>query len=107
MKINIFYKNITADKPLELFIEEKIGGLEKYLNGSADARVEIGLPSKHHRSGPVFYAEVNIKMGGRLLRAEAQNKDLRTAVLDVKEELQRQIKDFKEKSNDLSRKSTK
>ena len=68
MKIDITTKNITLDEALEVFIEDKIGSLEKYLKGS-NARVEIGKPSKHHKSGPIFYAEVNLASKGNLLRA--------------------------------------
>ncbi len=99
MKIDISTKNITLDEPLRVFIEQKIGGLEKFIQGgSVSARVEIGKPSKRHRSGPVFYAEVNLNVGGKLLRAEATHADLRTAIDTARNELHIQIKKFKEKS---------
>jgi len=69
-----------------------------------ETRVEIGLPSKHHHSGNIFYAEVNLKIGGKLLRATCQHEDLRNAIVDAKNELQRQLKKFKDKKRDLSRK---
>lgn len=99
MKIDIKYNNITPDNPLEVFVKEKIGALDKYLKGgqTIEARVEIGKPSKHHRSGPIFYAEANLILGGILLRATSQQSDLREAIVDVKNELQVQIKKFKEK----------
>ena len=108
MKITISTKNIYLDGALEAFVQEKIGGLEKFIGSRPsrlrqgfdepmEARAEIGLPSKHHRSGRVYYAEVNLKMGGKLLRATCQHEDLRNAIVDVKDELQRQMKKFKEK----------
>ena len=100
MTIDIATKNITLDEPLRVFIEDKIGGLEKYLkNAPASARVEIGKPSRHHRSGFVFYAEGNLKVGGRLLRAHIYHNDLRAAIVDVKDDLKNQIKKFKEKNS--------
>ena len=108
MKIILSGKNIKLDEPLKVFVEERIGGLEKFLGqGPIEARVEIGLPSKHHRSGKICYAEVNLKVGGKLLRATCQHEDMRNAIVDVKNELQRQIKKFKSKKNDLSRKPNK
>lgn len=107
MKIITSTKNISLDAPLEVFIQEKIGGLEKFLkdpNDLIEARIEIGKPSNHHRSGREYYAEANIKIGGKLLRATCQHEDLRNAIVDVKNELQRQIKKLKERSTDLSRK---
>ena len=104
MKLTIYSKNISLDKPLEIFINDKIGSLEKFIDGQAvEAKVEIGLPSKHHRSGPVYYAEVNLKVGGKLIRATCQHEDLRNAIVDVKTELQKQIKKFKDKKRDLTR----
>ena len=104
MNIDIFTKNVTISDALRTFTEQKIGSLGKYLSGSiVDARVELGKPSKHHRSGPVFYAEVNLKIGGKLLRAEATHLDLRTAIIKVKDELEVQIRKLKGKVADSSR----
>src|SRR3989338_8822348 len=114
MKIDLYGKNIQLDEPLRVFVEERIGGLQKFIDGGPsrlrqgfgepmEARVEIGLPSKHHRSGRIYYAEVNLKIGGKLLRATCQHEDMRNAIVDAKNELQRQIKKFKEKKKDLSR----
>lgn len=116
MKVDISYKNIKPDEPLRVFVDDKIGGLEKFLGQGPsrlrqgfgepmEARVEIGLPSRHHRSGRIYYAEVNLRIGGKLLRATCQHEDLRNAIVDVKNELQRQIEKFKNKKRDLSRKS--
>ncbi len=98
MKIDITSKNITLDDALKIFTEQKIGALEKFVKkGPVSARVEIGKPSRRHRTGPVFYAEVNLKIGGKLLRSEAKNKDLRTAIDEARDELHMQIKKMKEK----------
>ena len=108
MKIDITFKNITPDEPLKEFVNEKFGALEKYIGeGPVEARVEIGLPSKHHRSGRIYYAEINLKVGGKLLRATCQHEDLRNAIVDAKNEMQREIKKFKDKKRDLSRQPTK
>jgi len=100
MKLIISTKNISLDDPLRVFVEEKIGGLKKFIkdpNDLVEVRVEIGRPSKHHRSGMVYRAEANLTVDGKLLRAEATHLDLRTAIVAVKDELQVQMKKFKEK----------
>jgi len=108
MQIIISTKNISLDEPLKIFIEDKIGGLDRLIgNSDGQARVEIGMPSKHHRSGDIFSAEVNLTLGGKLIRATCIHEDLRNAITDVKNELQVQINKFKEKRNDLARKSKK
>ncbi len=104
MKIDIYTKNISLDKPLEVFIQEKIGSLEKFIKGGAIfAKVEIGKPSRRHKNGFIFRAEANLSIGGELLRAESDHEDLRTAITEVKDDLQIQIKKFKEKRKDLAR----
>ena len=108
MRINITTKNITLDGPLKVFIEQKIGTLEKFIHkGPISAMVEIGKPSRHHKTGPVFYAEVNLKVGGALLRGEGTHKDLRTAIDEARDELHIQIQKLKEKKKDLLRKPKK
>lgn len=101
MNITLTAKNIEITQAIRAFIEDKIGGLEKIIGHTeSSASVEIGKPSKHHRSGEVFYAEVNLKMGGNLLRSEAQRDDLYAAIVEAKDELQTQIKKFKDKRSE-------
>lgn len=99
MHIKINPKNIKLDDALIIWVQKKIGSLEKFLKRvdptTIEAQVEIGKPSRHHRKGPVWYAEVNLKVPGKLLRAADTAEDLRTAINRVKDELQRQIKKLK------------
>ncbi len=104
MTIDITAKNIELDQPLKVFVEEKVGGLEHFLPNAQDlyAHVEIGKSTKHHHKGPFFYAEANLRIGQsqHLFRASVEHEDLRAAITDVKDELQIQIKKFKEKVTD-------
>ncbi len=104
MHIDIHTKNMELDGALKVFVEDRIGGLDKAIgNDKSSAKVELGLPSRHHRSGRIYYAEVNLSMGGTLLRATCQHEDMRNAIVDIKNELQVQIKKFKGKKRDLAR----
>ena len=100
-------KNLEITPAIRDFVEEKIGSLSRFLPGSADdlieARVEIGRPSHHHRTGFVFYAEANLKVGKKLFRAVEEHIDLRAAIDRVRDELETQIKKFKEKTNSSQR----
>ena len=111
MKIIVQATGFKLNEALSDFIDEKIGDLEKSLgradNESVEARVEIGKPSEHHKKGDIFYAEVNLKMPGRLLRATSENWDLRVAITEVKDDLQRQIRKYKEKMVAKTRRSRK
>ena len=101
MRITIKATNIRLTAGIEKYIAKKIGGLQKFLKGTdpdeIEAFVEAGKPSKHHKRGLVFYAETNLKVLGKLYRAKAQTSDIYASIDQVKDELQREIKRFKEK----------
>jgi len=111
MKIIVQATNFKLVEALSDFIDGKMGDLERSLgradSESVEARVEVGKPSGHHKKGDVFYAEVNLKMPGRLLRATSESWDLRIAITEVKDELQRQIRKYKEKMVAKTRRSRK
>lgn len=109
MKINIKASNLDLTPAISQYIEEKIGGLEKFISGdeskqwdehrqaAVEADVEIARTTAHHRSGDVFRAEVNLKLPGRIVRAEAEEWDIRVAIDKVKDELQIEAKKYKSK----------
>ncbi len=107
MKLILYGKNLDLTPSVKAFVEEKIGSVSKFLKPAednlAEARVEIAKPSKHHRSGFIYRAEVNLKIGSRLFRAEAEHMDLHTAIDLARDEIERQIKEYKEKSREARR----
>ncbi|MBI2451083.1 MAG: ribosome-associated translation inhibitor RaiA [Parcubacteria group bacterium] len=98
MKITIKTTNVVLNQALEDYIEKKIAVLDKYVPkvGYIEAWVEIGKPSKHHKKGDVFYAEADIRLPGKILRSEAKSWDLKLAIDAVKDELQIELKKYKE-----------
>jgi|SRR3989344_6920101 len=105
MIINILGKNITLTQAIKDLVNEKIDSLSKHIRGKdltlAEARVEVGLPSRHHQTGMVYYAEINLSLGGKLLRASEEHMDLNTAVIQARDEIKRQLQ--KEKDKQLTR----
>lgn len=101
MRILIKATNIKLDKSVYDYIEEKIGGLGKFLKNTEPdlikARVEVGKTTNHHQRGDIWRAEINLGLPGRLLRAEAEREDIFMAITDIKDEIQRQIKKYKQK----------
>jgi ribosomal subunit interface protein len=105
MQTDIHAKNLELNAPLRAFIEEKMGDVERLLGdaGPAHVHVEVGIPSHHHVSGQIFYAEANLTIAGHLLRAQASHHDLHSAIVDVKEDLKIQVKKFKERQEQRQR----
>jgi len=113
MKIVIKTKNLRLNLSLRQWIEKKLVPLEKFSSvfqgekyfdsffGKGKPRVEMWVEiektTKHHKKGPFYRAEAQMRFPGKSLRAEAKNEDLRAAITIVKDELQRQIKKYKNK----------
>lgn len=111
MKIILHAKNIELTSAIKSFVDKKIGSLSRFLKDSKsdliETRVEVGRPSRRHKSGPVFYAEANLKTGGKLFRASEERSDLYAAIDRVRDELEIQIKKFKGQISNSRRQSAK
>lgn len=108
MKINIKATNLDLTPAIREYIEEKVGGLEKFLTPKSidwepevgrptvEAFVEISRTTKHHHKGPVYRAEINVPMPGqrKVLRAEAEQWDIRVAIDQIKDEIQIELKKY-------------
>jgi len=122
VKIVIKTKNLRLPKAIKNFIEEKINSLEKFLKifgkeyynhffgrgkPRVEAWIEVGKETFHHKKGPYFWAECQIRLPGKSLKSTAISKDLKLAITEVKDELQRELKEYKEKIIDKTKKKTK
>jgi ribosomal subunit interface protein len=108
MKITIKATKIKLTPEIKEFVEEQINSLEKFAKGifgekyydgffgkgkpKAEARVEI----KGKERG-FYYVECNLNFPKRLIRAESLKKDLKSAIYEVKDELKREIKEYRGK----------
>ncbi len=101
MKIIIKGTNIKLSPSINQYIEEKIGGLEKFLKKFnpelVEARVEVGKITRGQRQGDIFRAEINLSISGRLIRAEKTEESLMAAIDLVKDELSREVRKYKDK----------
>lgn len=95
MKITVKATDIELTPHLENLVKRKLNSLEKFSDAYIECYAEVGRTTEHHRSGPVYRAEADILLPGKVLRAEAANRSLNIAINNVKDELQRQIKEYK------------
>jgi len=111
MKIIIKTKNIEFTKALQDFVEEKIGGLKKFIitlkeepiygKTLAEAIIEVEKETEHHKKGKIFKAMAKISLKGRNLIAQARSEDIKSAIVKLKDELQQEIKKYKLKKKDV------
>ncbi len=108
MTINIKATNTDLTPAISTYVEEKVLGLDKFIVAddpeSVLANVEIGLSTKHHQSGKVFHAEINLHIAGKYIRAVSEQEDLYAAIDDMRDQVVREITSFKNKKRDLVRK---
>ncbi|MDQ5969331.1 MAG: putative sigma-54 modulation protein [Patescibacteria group bacterium] len=107
MKIKIRSKNFDLTPAIDEYVSKKISSLEKFLDvkGEVLCEVEIGRTTKHHNSGDIFKAEINIAQpGGKQIYVVAEEVDLYTAIDVVRDEAERAIVSRKNKYKTLFRK---
>ena len=94
-------KNIELSDSIRFLVDAKAAALKRLLTRWSKQdiilRVEVGKPSKHHQSGPVFYAEINLDLLGKVLRAEAKHYSLPDAIGEAFKELSAQMRKLKER----------
>ena len=103
MKI-ITKKSLDVTPPLEVYIEEKLMPLAKFVDhfekdGEIVVRLEVSRTSQHHKKGDeVFMACADMELPGKVLRAEATADDIRKAIDDVRGMLHMEIEKYKTKN---------
>jgi ribosomal subunit interface protein len=98
MNINIKATNMELTQAIKDFAHDKISAMEKFISArekdGALAKVEVGLISKHHHSGNIFRAEIQLdipsKRGG-VFRAVVEDFDLYVAIDKARDEIKSEI----------------
>jgi len=104
MKIIISTKNLDLTEALKNFVEERFGGIKKFIDilkrederkTLAEVFVELEKETKHHKKGKIFLTKVQVRLPGRLLMAIAREDDLYKAIVSAKDELRMEIEKYK------------
>ncbi len=103
MRILIKATALDLTPALKVYIERKLGAVGKLLRpfekeGETELRVEIARNTRHHRSGPVFMAEANLRLPGKVLRAVENHIDARAAVDKVENKLRLEVEKYRTKT---------
>ena len=105
--MKIIFKTVAVkiDPALRNFIDEKINELVRFVTPETSILLEIGKTTQHHKNGPFFRAACQIKFPQKTLIAEASADNLKLAIVEAKEDLQRQIRQYKEKFSARAKRS--
>jgi ribosomal subunit interface protein len=100
MRLMIKGTNLDLSDDVRDLVDEKITGLSDLLKDvdpeTVEARVEVGVPQENVVSRALFRAEVNLRLPGQLLRAEAVARTLGAALTEARDKLRPQIEEYRE-----------
>jgi putative sigma-54 modulation protein len=91
MNIVVNGRHLEITTALKNYAEEKIRKFEKYSSDITEATVTLSVEKYRHK------AEVLLKANGMLIQAESVTGEIYSAIDEVSEKLDRQIKKYKEK----------
>jgi ribosomal subunit interface protein len=104
MKINLKATGIDWTPSLKTFVEQKLKPLERLVEkfdkeGAVELHIEVARITAHHRKGEVYYAEANLRLPKRLVRAEGEAPDIRVAINRMRHTLQLEVEKYKDRAD--------
>lgn len=111
MKINIKATNLDLTPSLNVYIEEKLGTLAKFIQrfdeeGVAELWLEVARTTKHHHKGNVFMAEADIRLPKKILRGVEYAGDIRASIDLLRNTLRQEIEKYKTRMSPRPRRSS-
>ncbi len=106
MQKNIKATNMVITPAIADYIEKKFSAFDRFVGNQVDSArcdVEVGVITKHHKSGDIFKAEVNLHLSGKNLYAVSEKEDLYAAIDEVRDEIVRSLTSHKDKTIALMR----
>ena len=106
MRLNIKATDITLSDDIRDYLDKRLQSLGKIIDLEDEAvlvAVELGRTTRHHHTGPIFRAEINIYRGKESFRASAEQEDLNTAIDVMRDEIARELTSSKGRHTSLIR----
>ena len=94
---------------LEDFFRKKMGKLEKFSGGAEPIKMEleIRLADRRLRKGSLFEARANAFLPRKKLRAVGEGRTIKEAMIEVRDDLERQFKKYTDKPAEKRRSAKK
>ena len=100
MIFNLKGTDVELTSQIREYLDKRLQSVEKFLpegDGSFTADIELGRTTRHHQTGDVFRAEINVNLGKKMFRAVSEGSDLFKAIDDMRDEIVRELSSRKEK----------
>lgn len=106
MHYNVKTTNIEMTPAISDYLDKRLSAFDKLVSPgdeSIKCNVEVGKTTRHHKSGDIFRAEINLHTAGKDFYAVSERSDLYTAIDEVKDETVRLITQHKDRNVTLMR----
>jgi ribosomal subunit interface protein len=108
MSLNIKTKNFDLTPAVSDYLNKRLEALQKFHSTespTAIIEVELSKTTRHHEQGRIFYAEINLSIGGKLHRAVSERETIQEAIDEVKDEILRELRKDKRKEIRFTRRT--
>lgn len=104
MNINLKAAGFRLTPSIRENVMVKLAAIEKLISkfddeGEIELDFEVSKTTRHHNKGDIFYAEANLELPKKLIRAESTKDELGAAIDEVKERLSEAVKKYKALNN--------
>ena len=103
INVNIKATDIELTPQISDYLNKKIASLEKFVSENDEAAyadVEIGRTTNHHRTGNVYFTEINFKIANENMRARAEGDSLISSMDKAKDKALEVLREKKGRQKD-------
>lgn len=107
MRYSLKATKIEHTPAIDRYVEKKVAELDRVLDPkdtSIHAELEVGKTTSHHKSGTVFFAEINLHAMKKKWRAVEEADDLYAAIDAMRDAIVREVTSAEKKARVRSRK---
>ncbi len=101
MQIQVTFRHVDPSEALKEYAREKVGKVQKYLDGPVEAQITLGVEKHRHDADVVIYAS------GFKIHGQETTGDLYSAIDMVMDKLEKQVKRYREKLKKVNRDTNK
>jgi putative sigma-54 modulation protein len=101
MEITVTFRHIDASESLKAYAEEKVSKMDKYFDFPVEAHIVLAV-EKFRRS-----ADVTLNVNGTLIKGVVETEDMYSAIDQVMDKIEKQVKRNREKMRDRRTESRK
>lgn len=105
MQIIISGKGVDLTDAVEDYVNRKMAGMDKFLSNIMRISVVVGVETRHHQKGDVFYAECKIEAPNNDLFAKKTAATAYEAIDLLKNKVEQELKKDKQKTKSTKKRA--